>query len=263
MGTASIFFLIVSFLMSTQAFAFSRIVTLAPVLSEWTAEVLGQATAEKIILGVSEYSYYPAYLKKIPTVGAYVKLNIEAIARLKPDLVIGSEEYTRPEQIEQLKRLKLPLVMLAKENFLEMATWIKQLGEVLHEPKNAEALATRWTAEVKALTVYQKKSISFFLEVQHQPLVTVGGSSFLNDAFTVVGYKNIFRSLPQAYPKVSKEAVLKENPEKILIMDLTGNPKDFANAKLDWEKYGKHPAIIPGDDFARCSFSLLKGLKNL
>jgi iron complex transport system substrate-binding protein len=260
----AILFLFLS-LSCAPAHAFDRVVSLAPVLSEWTAEILGQARSEKVILGVSEYSNYPEYLKSIPTVGAYFKLNIEKIAALKPDLIIASSEYNRPEQLEQLKRLKLPIEILPKEKFSEMPAWIEHLGAVLGEKAAGEKLSKRWKSEVAALaaSAKKKKSARLFLEVQHSPLVTIGGDSFLNDAFSLVGYENIFKSLSQSYPKVSKESVLKENPEVVFILDLTGNPKDFEPARLDWEKYGKHPKIVSGDDFARCSFLLLKGLRSL
>jgi ABC-type Fe3+-hydroxamate transport system substrate-binding protein len=78
-----------------------------------------------------------------------------------------------------------------------------------------------------------------------------------------VGYENIFKTLAQAYPKVSKEAVLKKKPDQIFIMDLTGNAADFVESKADWKKYGYDAKIVSGDEFARCSFLLLKGLRGL
>ena len=62
----------------------------------------------------------------------------------------------------------------------------------------------------------------------------------------------------------------KENPEIILILDLTGANDDFEKAKLDWLQFPSLKAVknnqirtIPGDDYARCSLRLLKALKAL
>jgi ABC-type hemin transport system substrate-binding protein len=243
---------------------YSRIITLAPVLSEWTAEILGQAESEKKLLAVSEYSLYPAYLKKIPTIGSYAVLNVEAIARLKPDLIIASSEYNRPEQLDQLKRLHLPIEILPGEKFAAMPDWIRALAHLLHSESAGKSLAKRWEIEVKTLASKKAKTVRFFLEIQHQPLITIGGTSFLNDAFAVIGYENIFHSLSQAYPKVSKESVLKENPDLMLIMDLSGAPSEtFKTAEGDWKKYGKTSKMISDDEFARCSFVLLKALGKL
>jgi ABC-type Fe3+-hydroxamate transport system substrate-binding protein len=243
---------------------YSRVITLAPVLAEWTAELLGEKETQSTLIAVSEYSLYPKALTGKPTIGAYFKLNVEKIAALKPDLIIASSVYNRPEQIEQLQRLHLPVEILPAEKFSDMPAWIKKLGEILNENAAAARATSRWSEEVRALGAKKKKiPESLFLEVQHDPLVTIGAGSFLNEAFSLVGFDNIFKTLSQDYPKVSKESVLAKNPTNIFILDLTGNPKDFAPAVTDWEKFGKHPRILPGDDFARCSFALLRGLRNL
>ena len=248
----------------TLASHYSKIITLAPVLAEWTTEILGETNVKTTLIAVSEYSLYPHSLTEKPTIGAYFKLNVEKIAALKPDLIIASSVYNRPDQLEQLKRLNLPVQVMPAEKFSEMPTWIKTLGQILHEDGGTARASTRWSDEVKALEAKKKKiPESMFLEVQHSPLVTIGGESFLNEAFALVGFDNIFKALPQDYPKVSKESVLAKNPANIFILDLSGNPKDFEPAVADWGKFGKHPRILSGDDFARCSFALLKGLGRL
>jgi ABC-type Fe3+-hydroxamate transport system substrate-binding protein len=156
------------------------------------------------------------------------------------------------------------VIILPTEKFSEMPDWIKNLGKALKEVGSADRLVARWTDEISHLKAKNKNtSLRMYLEIQHNPLVTIGGESFLNDAFSTLGYENIFKSLSQSYPKVSKEAVLKAKPQAIFILDLTGNSNDFSAPKKDWETYGFHPQIISGDLFARCGFQLLKGLRDL
>jgi len=240
----------------SQAAAFERIITLSPGLAEWTAAVLGDQLAKTKIIGVSEYSYYPSFLKAVKTIGPYPQINVERIASLKPDLVLAAEEYNRPEQLEQLKRLKLPLVILPAEHFASMAGWITQLGQALKQEKAAGEQVKLWQSALSELGRMKKPVRQrLFIEIQHQPLVTVGAPSFLTDSFALVGFDNVFARLPQAYPKVSKESVLKENPELILILDLTGAKDDFEKAKQDWLQLSSLKAsktnqirTIPGDN---------------
>ena len=260
---------------ATQALAKppERIISLAPVISEWVSDLLGEKEALQHLVGVSEYSNYPVSLKQIQTIGPYPQINIEKIASLRPELVIASEEYNRPDQLEKLKRLKLRVEILPREHFNEMGAWILKLASVLDEVKKGASLSRRWMDEVSALeraTVQRRKIQRAFIQIQLDPLITIGQESFLTDAFDRVGYINVFGNLGQAYPKVSKEAVLKEDPEVIFILDLTGFPDDFKKAKNEWAKYpglraSKNDKIklISGDDFARCSFRLLKGLRSL
>jgi iron complex transport system substrate-binding protein len=256
--------LLLFFLVSQPAHAYSRIVTLAPVVSEWTAELLGEVHAHDLIVGVSEYSNYPPSLKNITTVGPYHRIQVEQVAALHPDLVLASAQSNDLGQIEQLKRLKLKVVVLPEETFAGMPGWIKNLGLVVDQVRDAQKLSERWIKEVAELRAkHPKKSKRVFLEIQHDPLVTIGGASFLNEAFALIGLENIFASLTQAYPKVSKEAVLKAKPERVFILDLNGHASEFEPSQKDWGKYGFQTQILPGDRYARCSFLLLKGLRDL
>lgn len=263
MRSSGVSFLLL-FLVSSQAHAYSRIVTLAPVVSEWTAELLGEVHARDLIVGVSEYSNYPPSLKTITTVGPYPRIQVEQIVALHPDLVLAQAQSNDVAQIDQLKRLKLKVIVLPEETFGGMPLWIKNLGVVLGKPSDAENLSHRWINEVAELRAkHPKKSQRVFLEIQHEPLVTIGGASFLNEAFALIGFENIFGSLTQAYPKVSKEAVLKAKPDRLFILDLNGHASEFEPAQKDWQKYGYKTQILPGDLYARCSFLLLKGLRDL
>lgn len=259
-------------LSSFHAQAFERIITLSPMVAEWTTLILGEELAKSKIVGTSEYSHYPEILKSVETIGPYHQLKVEKIASLKPDLVLGSEEYNLTPQLEQLKRLKLNVVILKKEEFKNLELWLRVLGEKLKMPKEAKIQMDVWAkafSELKLLrSKHQKRKC--LIEVQHEPLVVVGGSGFLNEAFAMVGCENAFFDLKQGYPKVSKESVLTRNPEQIYILSLTGKVDDFQTEKKDWEKLVDINAVkkqkiqvLSGDDFARCSLRLLKALKQL
>lgn len=248
-----------------------RIVTLAPVISEWTAEILGPEYSRDRMIGVSEYSHYPAFLKTKPSIGPYPQPNLEAILALQPDLVIGSEEYTRADQIERMRRLKLPLQVLPKERFSSMESWIATLGTLLGEEKRAVHAAEKWRRAKRGLRRGSGAFRRAFIEIQHEPLITAGAGSFLAEALRESGYDSIFSDLPDGYPKVTLESVVKRNPEWILILKHDAEATaDFKRARAAWEQLGgvsavKHRRILalPGDDFARCSLRLLNALKQL
>jgi iron complex transport system substrate-binding protein len=251
----------------------ARIVALSPALAEWTAEILGVSTATKVLVGVSEYSDYPAEIKKIVRVGPYPQLNVEQIASLRPTLILASADANRPEQIDKLKRLKLRVEVMPVEKFSDMESWIRKLGKILDEPKGAETAATRWTegvARLKPPVVGHTPLKRAMIQVQDLPIIAVGGDSFLNEAFAVIGYQNVFAKLNQSYPKVSREAVLAADPDVIFIMDLMGKSDDSKKAREAWKKFDSLKAVknhdlrmIAADDYARCSLRLLNALKQL
>ncbi len=253
-------FCFITFFMAQLAVSAERIVTLNPMVSEWVAEILGNEKGLKKIIGASEYSHYPQLMKAVPTVGPYPNLEVEKILSLHPDLVIGSVEYNRFEQVEKLKKLKLNVVILPKENFKKMNEWIIELGNVLGEPAKGIKLANDWDERLKKLkSIKSKKKV--FLQIQFQPLITVGSDSFLNDVFSRIGYENVFQSLKQSYPKVSKEAVFEKNPDEVFVFEMIQNQEDLGRMKEIWKK--SRVTILNGDDFARCSLRLISAAERM
>ena len=82
-----------------------RIVTLAPHLAE---TVFAAGAGDKLV-GTVEFSDFPEAVKTLPKVGGYSRLDLEAIAALKPDLIIGWSSGNAPAHIEKLRALGLPV----------------------------------------------------------------------------------------------------------------------------------------------------------
>ena len=78
-----------------------RIVSLAPHITE----LLYAAGAGERMVGTVEYSDYPEAAKKLPRVGGYVRVNLEAIVGLKPDLVVAWKSGNSAAHIEKLRGL--------------------------------------------------------------------------------------------------------------------------------------------------------------
>ena len=258
--------------LSGNAYSYERVVTLSPELSEWAAEILGETRAKTIIRGVSEYSDYPLFLKSLPTLGPYHQLQLEKIVVLKPDLVLASEENNDHAQLSRLRDLGIRVEIMPKIRFDSMPEWIERLGQALGEAGGAKRKRAEWSRAVSQLRKHASatRGRRAMIEIQHSPLVVVGGGSFISEAFKVVGVSNVFDGLPQGYPKVSVEAVLRANPEFIFLLDLEGDGKPFREAKQDWDRRRSLAAsragqirVLSGSDFSRCTPRLLKALKRL
>ena len=78
-----------------------RIVSLMPHATELLFEV---GAGDKIV-GAVQYSDYPQAAKKIPRVGGYSALNIEAIVALQPDILIAWPEGNRNRELDRLNAL--------------------------------------------------------------------------------------------------------------------------------------------------------------
>ena len=81
----------------------TRIVSLAPSLTE----MLFAAGAGDHIVGVVEYSDFPAQAAALPVIGRHDLLDLEAIVALQPDLVVAWKSGNPAAAVARLKRLGL------------------------------------------------------------------------------------------------------------------------------------------------------------
>ena len=80
-----------------------RVISLAPSITE-IIYALEQANRLK---GVTRYSDFPIEATKLPKIGSYVRLDLERIVALNPDLCIAIKDGNPKEVIDRLGSLKI------------------------------------------------------------------------------------------------------------------------------------------------------------
>src|ERR1700712_4586651 len=75
----------------TGSTATPRIITLSPSATE-VVDALGAAGE---LVGVDDYSDYPAAVRALPKVGSFVAPNLEAIVRLRPSVVVVDDVHAQ------------------------------------------------------------------------------------------------------------------------------------------------------------------------
>ena len=84
-----------------------KVVTLTP----HAAELAYSAGAGSKLVGVTQESDYPEPVKSLPKIGSYVQINLEAIIKLKPDLVIAWQDGGQAPLIQALRQAGIPVFM--------------------------------------------------------------------------------------------------------------------------------------------------------
>lgn len=196
-----------------------RIVSTAPSFTE-TAFALG---AGDRVVAVSTYCHYPEKANHLPRIGSYLKPNVEAIARLRPDLVLVHAE--QGQIIEQMKTLGLRVLPLRNNTLEEVMASVRDLGAALEIPASAVKLEQSIRGRLQKLESVTKgqKPTSMLFVVGRTPgkldgMVVVGKGSFLNELIRIAGGRNVMADAPVAYPKISIEAVLRLDPDVIVDM---------------------------------------------
>jgi iron complex transport system substrate-binding protein len=76
--------------------------------------------------------------------------------------------------------------------------------------------------------------VTIFYQVWDRPLITAGGNELINDIITLCGGRNIFANIRRVAPKVSREAVLKRNPEVIIASGMDIERPEWLDDWLRW-----------------------------
>lgn len=213
-----------------------RIIALAPNLTE----ILFAIGAGKNLVGVSSGSNYPLQAQKIVIVTNANTINLEAILKLQPDLVVAWEGGNPAGQIAQLKKFNIPLYLSATNNFIDITKTIRDLGKLVGRQKQANHVAKQFADKInlfKKKYTHNIKKISVFYEIWQQPLFTVGSRSLINQAINLCGGVNIFAKTYGFAPQVGVEAVLNANPQVIIAGYKTNQWQNY------WRQYPQLRAV--------------------
>jgi iron complex transport system substrate-binding protein len=226
-----------------------RIVSTAPSITELLYALgLGDRVA-----GVTNYCHYPPEAMLKPKIGDYTSPNLEAIAALKPDLVIIQ---TNPVHLaDRLHALKLSTLEINQDNIAALYNSFREVGAAT----GAEAQAAKLIETVRGkLDAIHKAASSLprtraMFVIGRTPnrldgLVVVGKATYLNEIIEIAGGENVFRDAPAQYPSVSLEEVLARDPSVIIDM---GDMADTVNVTeahkrevVDlWQRMGSLAAV--------------------
>ena len=195
-----------------------RIISLAPHITE----VLFSAGAGEQIVGVVSYSDYPPQAQTIPEVGSYDRLDLEQILALQPDLIVGWQSGNPDAGLEHLQRLSIPLYLSEPRNFSDIASNLQRLGRLANSSEVADPVAQLFLSQLETLQQRYRHAqpVSVFYQVWREPLMTFNGEHLFNRIIQVCGGRNLFAELPRIASAVELEAVLKADPEVILLGDV-------------------------------------------
>ena len=223
-----------------------RIVSAAPAITE-TLFALGLGDR---VVAVTDYCRYPAEAVAKPKIGGYTQPNIEAIAALRPDLVIIERN---PIQLgPKLQAMKLKVLEIPAQTIADIPRMITAIAAGTGAEAAGAKLAqniNRELDEIRRKTNSRPRRRVLFVVGRSanslEGMMAVGGSSYLNDLITIAGGVNIFEKAVAAYPRISLEQVIGSNPDVILDM---GDMAQTAKVTEDHKRravalWKRHPVL--------------------
>ena len=222
-----------------------RIVSLAPHVTE----MLFEAGGGDRIVGTVNYSDYPPAARSIPRVGDNRLVDIERVLSLKPDLLVVWRHNASSRQMEQLRKLGIPLYYSDPHKLDDIPESLLRLGQLMGTEQQAGRNAAEYRRKIAGLAArYRDRPVvRVFYQVWDRPLYTLNDNHIVSDAIRICGGLNIFARLATTAPSITPEAVMQENPEAIV----SGDRRDQAVSGIEmWKQYGNMLAVRRGNLFA-------------
>jgi ABC-type Fe3+-hydroxamate transport system substrate-binding protein len=192
-----------------------RIVSLNPA----TTEILFALGAGARVVGRTQYDLWPDSAKLVPSVGAGMRPNLEAVLARQPDLVVMYASGSDRASADRLTAAGVATVAFRMDHIADFARVTMVLGRLL-----GDTVRARTVVDSVMNTIHRVQRAtenlprpSVFLHVWEKPLMTIGGGSFLSELVTIAGGRNIYDSLPGPSPVVTLEDVLRRNPQFVLV----------------------------------------------
>ncbi|MFG6458859.1 ABC transporter substrate-binding protein [Roseateles sp. BYS96W] len=189
-----------------------RIVSLLPSLTETVCE-LGDCAK---LVGVDRFSNFPERAQKLPKLGGLEDTAVEALAALKPDVVLLG---VSARIVDRLESLGIKVIALEPKRMTDVQRVIGTVGQVLERPDEARRLWNRidgHIAQSAATLPAAARGLTVYYEVDSAPYAA-GAASFMGEILTRLGARNIVPPELGPFPKLNPEFIVRADPQVIMV----------------------------------------------
>jgi iron complex transport system substrate-binding protein len=103
------------------------------------------------VVAVDISATYPIDVDALPDIGYQRALNAESVAAVEPTVVLATDLAQPPEVLEQLRKLRIPVVVIEREFSLSgPSNKVRRVADALGVPGRGEALAASMQADIDA-----------------------------------------------------------------------------------------------------------------
>ncbi len=245
-----------------------RVVSLAPSCTETLIEL---GLSDRLV-GISDYCPdLPAGARAV-RVGGLVNLNVEAILKLRPDLVL-TVQNDEDRSLATLRRQGVAVWARDPQSLEEVFESIAALAELFQAAERGTSLVADLRARVERVRADDIAARAdgpagaprVYVEVDHPPCWTIGRRSFVHDALLAAGGVNVFGDVERGYVQVSQEELAARAPDWVLVLHPIEAPlaQRAELSGLDAVKQGRVIADFDRDSLLRSSPRLVRGIELL
>ncbi|MCX8009596.1 MAG: cobalamin-binding protein [Ignavibacteria bacterium] len=209
------------------------VISTAPNLTE----ILFKLGLGSKVIGVTRFCNYPPEAQSKEIIGDLLTMNFEKIVSLKPDLLFMTVEGNTKESYDKLRALGIKVFVSNPRDLNGINKTIKDISKIFHIESVADSLIQNYNTRLaKVKADVGKRNIKGMFLISLTPIMLAGNQTFINELLAYVGVKNIAGDSKVPYPLFSREEIVIQNPEIIIMTGEKDFSKEFfANQYKEWK----------------------------
>jgi len=243
-----------------------RIVSLAPNITE----ILFALGLDSSVVGVTDYCDYPAAARSKPRIGGMLNPNLERVLDLHPDLVLMSGSGNMKSDFDKLTSAGVAVFVTYPRTVDSVLASISTIGALTGSKPTADSLvrALRNQKEELVRKARETPRESVLMLLSLSPLVAIGPGTFLHELLTLANADNIAHDATMAYPVLSREDILRRQPDVIIATnDIVRTADDILRAYPEWKSLKaiqkRRVALVDASIVSRPGPRVIEGLKTI
>jgi len=193
----------------------ARVVSLIPAATE----LLYAIGAGPALVGRTDWCDHPPEASAVPSVGAGLEPNIEAVVAARPDLVILYPSPQTAVAAARLRSLGIPAMQWRTDGIADLRRGVVHLGLLTGHLEDARTVVARLDSALAAATRSRAVRPRVLILGWDSPPIAIGRASFLSELVERAGGENVFGDLAAASGPVGLETIVSRDPDLILAMD--------------------------------------------
>ncbi|MBX0292895.1 helical backbone metal receptor [Hymenobacter sp. HSC-4F20] len=192
-----------------------RIMSLAASMTEMLYAVADTAT----IVARTQVCDYPAAALRKPVINSY-PLDLERLVALKPEVVFTTEGITSLTDAQRLQELGIPVYYQRYTRVEDIFRGLQDLGRLLGRQPQARRLTDSLRTELRQVSAGPAAGASrprVLAITWSDPIYVYGQNTLFTDKIALAGGQNaVQEKFAQPYPALTREYILKLNPDIII-----------------------------------------------
>ncbi|MCA9489769.1 MAG: ABC transporter substrate-binding protein [Myxococcales bacterium] len=181
-------------------------------------EIVAALGAGHQLVGIDDHSDFPeALCAELPRLGPDLSIDVEAVRRLEPDLVLASLTVPGHERVvEAIDAAGLRWIAPDPRSFDDVLGDVRTIGGLIGREREADALVARMEADTPAVEVDGPRP-AVLVEWWPKPVIAPGRRSWVTDLLWRAGGRNPLGDRPVHSTPLTDEEVVALAPDAVVV----------------------------------------------